>query len=236
VSLPEIKAAHQCTSDDRFEAVPDRHAAETLLRSYLGDAQAMHKLRAALSVTDQNVFRLDDHVVLEAAVGKVVKGELRVKKDPCERKDAKNRLYLDWIKDYRRDAIEIASMLRTSLQNILGFSAMESDFGRNRFARDANNFFSLTTTKKDALPGQIGFMVAMGDPNVVVAKFEDYLGSGKAFAKTKGQLILSETDPVRFAFILQNRGNFGMAPDGPLPGYAKEMGQVIHDLQIRLNC
>jgi hypothetical protein len=236
VTQPVIKPAHQCSSDDRFEAVTDRDRAEALLGRYRGDAAAMHRLREILAVTDQDVFRRDDHVVLAAAAAKILKGELRVKKDPCERKSEENRRYLDWILKHREDANEVAATLKTTVQNILGLAAVESDFGRNRFVTDGNNFFALTATKENPLPGQIGLAIAMGDPNVGIAKFQNFLACGRAFAQTKGQLIVNETDPARFASILQNRGRFGIGPRGPLTAYVKELTRVIHELAIRLNC
>jgi hypothetical protein len=204
-----IKPAHQCSADDRFELVTDRGVAEALLRGYRGDAVAMHRLRGMLAVADQDVFRRDDHVVLAIAAGKMVKGELRVKWDPCERTKEENRRYLDWILKHRRDAIDVAATLRTTVQNILGLAAVESDFGSSRFVRDANNFFALTTTPKEPLPGQIGYMIAMADPNVVIAKFEDFLACAKAFAQTRGHVVQGVTDSAAFALILQNQVKFG---------------------------
>ena len=236
MAQPTIKPAHQCSSNDRFEAVTDRNAAEALLRGYRGDAAAIHRLRAILSATDPDVFRYGDQVVLAVAAGKLVKSELRVKKDPCERKNEENRRYLDWILKHRNDAIEVAATLKTTVQNILVLAAVESDFGRNRFVREGNNFFALSTTRQNPLPGQIGLMIAMGDPNVGMAKFQDFLTCGKAFAQTRGQLIKGETDPARFASTLQNRGKFGIGPQGALPAYVKQLTGVIHELAIRLNC
>lgn len=236
MAQPKIKLAHQCRSDDRFEAVTDRDSAEALLHGYLGDAAAMHRLRVVLSATDENVFRHDDRVVLAAAAGKILKGELRVKKDPCERKNAENRQYLDWILAYRTDARWVADTLKTTVQNILGLAAVESEFGTNRFAKDGKNFFALSTSREKPLPGQIGLMIAMGNPNVGMAKFPDFLTCAKAFAQVRGQLILGEADPARFATILQTRGKFGIGPRGPILGYVKELTAVIRDVAIRLNC
>jgi hypothetical protein len=236
VSQPLIRLTHQCFSDDLFEEVTDRAAAEALLRGYRGDAAAMDRLRAVLAVTDQDIFRRSENAVLAAAAGKILKGELRVKKDPCERKSAENRQYLDWILAYRNDAAEIAATLKTSVQNILGLAAVESEFGKNRWAREGNNFFALSTTRDKPLPGQIGLMIAMGDPKLGMAKFQDFLACGKAFAQTTGQIILDEADPARFAATLQNRGKFGTGPQGPIHGYVKELTDVIREMAIRLNC
>jgi hypothetical protein len=196
----------------------------------------MHRLREILAVTDQDMYRRDDHDVLEAAAGKLLKGELRVKKDPCERKNEENRRYLDWILAHREDCKEIAATLKTTAQNILGLAAMESDFGRNRFVTDGNNFFALSTTRQNPLPGQIGLAIAMGDPNTGMAKFPDFLTCARAFAQTKGQLILNVTDPASFASTLQNRGKFGVGPRGTLPAYVKDLTRIIHELAIRLSC
>jgi hypothetical protein len=113
---------------------------------------------------------------------------------------------------------------------------VESNLGRSRFVTDGNNFFGLTTTREKPLPGQIGIAIGMGDPNVGMAKFPDFLACGKAFAQTRGQLILGESDPARFASILQDRSGFGSGPRDTVPDYVNELIRVIHELAIRLNC
>jgi hypothetical protein len=236
MSQPEIKPAHQCQSDDRFELVTERSTAEALLRGYRGDAVAMHRLRELLATTDQNVFRYDDHVALAVAATKIVKGELRVRKDPCERKDERNRRYLDWIMKYRHDTVDVAADLRTTIQNILGLAAFESDFGRSRFATHGNNLFGLSTSKDKPLPGQIGIMLNQANPDQGMSMFPDYLTSANAFAQTKGQLIKGETEPAKFASILQNRGQFGLVFNRPLATYVEDLTKVIHEIAIRLHC
>ena len=237
MSLVEIKPAHQCFTDDHFEAVTERSTAEALLRGYGGDAAAMHKLRELLAQTDPDVFRRDDPTVLSLAAGKLVKRELLVKKDPCERRNEKNRKYVDWIATYRYDTIDVAASLRTTIPNILGLAALESDFGHSRYAVFANNFFKLTASKDQPLPGQLGLMVDGADPNIGMAKFKDYLSCAQAFAQTKGQFILGETDPVRFASILQERAHSGLdVRSRPLPTYIEDLADTIHQVAIRLHC
>jgi hypothetical protein len=196
----------------------------------------MHRLRELLATTDQNVFRYDDHVALAVAATKIVKGELRVRKDPCERKDERNRRYLDWIMKYRHDTVDVAADLRTTIQNILGLAAFESDFGRSRFATHGNNLFGLSTSKDKPLPGQIGIMLNQANPDQGMSMFPDYLTSANAFAQTKGQLIKGETEPAKFASILQNRGQFGLVFNRPLATYVEDLTKVIHEIAIRLHC
>ncbi len=236
MSLVELKPAHQVFTDDRYEIVYERERAEALVRGYRGDAVAMHTLREMLATGDQNVFHRDDGVVLALIATKIVKGELRVRKDPCERKNEKNRRYLDWILRHKADTVDIAAGLRTTLQNVLGLAAFESDFGRNRNTLIGNNYFSLMTTKDEPLPGQIGLLMSQADQNLGVAKFQDYLSCAKAFAQTIGQFIVGEPDPARFASIIQTRGKFGINVRGPLPTYVEELTNVIHEVAIRLNC
>jgi hypothetical protein len=236
VAQPTIRPAHQCSSLDRFETVTDRSEAEALLGEYRGDRVAMHRLREILSDTTPDIFRHDDQRVLTLVAGKIVQGELRVIKSPCSRKNDENRRYLDWIVRHRNDVLEAADILQTTVQNILGLAAVESDFGQNRFATDGNNFFALSTTRQNPLPGQIGLMIAQGDPNIGMARFEDFQAPSKAFALTSGQMVKGEIDPARFATILQSRGKFGTGPRGPVPGYLNQLTEVIHELAIRLNC
>lgn len=236
MSLVELKPAHEVFSDDRYEIVNERDRAETLVRAYRGDAVAMHRLREMLARVDQNVFRHDDQTVLAAVASKIVKGELRVRKDPCARNDEKNRLYLDWIWRYRADSVDVAASLRTTIQNILGLAAFESDFGRSRDALMGNNFFSLSTTRDEPLPGQLDLMLAQADPNVGMAKFQDYQTCAWAFAKTKGQVVVGETEASKFAAALQKQGRSGTAKRGPRSTYAEELIGVIREVAIRLNC
>ncbi|HLK68916.1 MAG TPA: hypothetical protein VKU19_36040 [Bryobacteraceae bacterium] len=236
MSLVELKPSHECFTDERYEAVTGRDAAQSLLRGYRGDAVAMHQLREMIARMDMNVFRHDDNTLLEIAAAKIAKGEILVKKDPCERKNEKNRKYLDWIKWYGTDTIDVAFSLRNTLPNILGLAAFESDFGNNRYATFGNNFFKLMTDKDNPFPGQIGMMMDMADPKMGMAKFSNYLASAWAFAQTKGQFIVGETNPERFASILQDRAKFGVNARGPIPGYIDELTNVIHEIAIRVNC
>jgi len=236
VSIPDVFPLHLCQSSDLFEEVNERSEAVALLRGYRNDPAAMNRLRAVLSVTTMDVFRQDDNDVLDAAAGQILRGELRVRRDPCERKSEENRFYLDWILAYRNDAQQASVDLRTSVQNILALAAVESDFGRNRWAREANNFYALSTRRDQKLPYQIGFVVALGDPKIGMAKYEDFFHCTKSFAETKGQLIKGHVDPHRFATILHTQGNMGNGPEGPIMGYVAEVMRVIRELELRLDC
>jgi hypothetical protein len=49
--------------------------------------------------------------------------------DPCDRKDPRNNRYRTWIDNYRTAAEQVAAQLKTTTENILGLSALESGWG-----------------------------------------------------------------------------------------------------------
>ena len=236
MTIPDVYPLHICQSSDLFEVIKDRSQAVALIRGYRFDPQAMNRLRSVLSVTTHDIFRVDDNGILDLAATQILRGELRVRKDPCERSNEENRFYLDWIMTYRNDCRVIADFLRTSVQNILALAAIESDFGHNRWARDGNNYFSLSTPRDKTLPYQIGLQVGMSDPKTGMAKYEDFFHSAKSFAETKGQLVKGHMEPDRFATILHTRANMGQSPEGPIDDYVQKLTTIVRSLELRLNC
>jgi hypothetical protein len=236
MAFSEIRPAHDCTANDDFESL-DGSSATALLDRYRHDSVAMQRLRLALFATnEQSVHSMNDHEVLVAAHGKLIKGQLKAKKDLCDKRDEKNRKYRDFIDAHRDDAAKIAATLRNNVENILGLSALESSFGSSRFAVEGSNFFGLHGSSKAPLPNQKSLIPAKGDPTVGMAVYENYLASAESFAKTKGQLVIAVTDPRRFATILQTKGKFGIGPTGPIQSYVGDLVNVIGNVAKRLNC
>ena len=75
--------------------------------------------------------------------------------DPCDRSNAKNATYLNFIDAHRDDAQATANSSGIGLAEILGVSAAESFFGTSRLAQDDDNFFGIHNPGTP-FPGQTG--------------------------------------------------------------------------------
>ncbi|MGA8549411.1 MAG: glucosaminidase domain-containing protein [Stellaceae bacterium] len=102
------------------------------------------------------------------------------------------------------DAQKAADKLGIPVENILGLSALESNWGISRFASQGNNFFGIHYPA----PYATGYLQAKRGSNKV-ATFASYADSLKSFIALSGSLIEDKSDPEAFAAALQNSGKFG---------------------------
>jgi flagellum-specific peptidoglycan hydrolase FlgJ len=117
--------------------------------------------------------------------------------------------------------------------NILGLSALESGWGKGRFAKEGNNFFSLHYPASLA----IGSLPAKGDKNVLVAKFASYADSAESFRLDYGSIVQNISDPAGFARALQDAGKYGINRDGTkVSTFVKELSNTVAGLALRLDC
>jgi RHS repeat-associated protein len=160
---------------------------------------------------------------------------------PCDEKYPLNKTYLDFIRAHLAEAAAMAAQLNVPVENILGLSGLESQFGDSRIAREDNDFFGLHTFPPSSgkqLPGQIGVDTAHGTVNdknpVYLPIFADpgFANSGAAFAQTKGGLVQGMADPVKFLTILHNKGGYGVGRSG----YVGDVNSVIARFRNRLKC
>jgi RHS repeat-associated protein len=160
---------------------------------------------------------------------------------PCDEKYPLNKTYLDFIRAHLAEAAAMAAQLNVPVENILGLSGLESQFGDSRIAREDNDFFGLHTFPPSSgrqLPGQIGVDTAHGTVNdknpVYLPKFANpgFANSGAAFVQTKGGLVQGMADPSQFLTILHNKGGYGVGRSG----YVGDVNSVINRFRNRLKC
>lgn len=126
------------------------------------------------------------------------------------------------------DAQEGADQLAVPVENILGLSALESGWGRDRFAVEGNNFFGIHYPA----PFATGYIVARKTP-VKVATFASYADSLRSFVVTAGSIIRGKADPEEFAAALQNSGKFGIDTEtgAKMPTYVHDTAATIRGLR-----
>lgn len=148
----------------------------------------------------------------------------------CNRQDPTNAKVLDFIQAHKADAQAIASQLSVPVQNILGLSAQESNYGQSTIAQAANNFFG----QHAGAPGSSGIYTTSG--GVAVATFPNYLASAQSFATAFGGLVQNRTSPSSFANALVPRFNPASTAAGGNPGFVQAVTGAINSVASRLNC
>jgi hypothetical protein len=131
----------------------------------------------------------------------------------------KKELFID---THLADAQKIASRLDVPVENILGISALESDWGEHRFATEGNNYFGIHWPA----PFATGFMSAKKNPKVKVATFASHADSARSFAAISASYLLGIADPHDFAAALHQHG-FGVGTRN----YVRDLAATIRGLQ-----
>jgi hypothetical protein len=154
--------------------------------------------------------------------GGSTRGRAKQKKPTPEDVPAKKQKFLD---DHMADAQNGADELGIPVENILGLSALESGWGKSRFAAEGQNYFGLHAPS----PFQTGTIQATKTKRKVeVATFRSYADSLNSFIARYGSLIRGVSDPKTFARILQNTGSFGVDEDGrKRPEYVPDVDATI---------
>ena len=114
------------------------------------------------------------------------------------------------------------------VENILALSALESKWGRSRFAVEGNNYFGIHYPA----PYASGYLQARRGP-IKVAAFASYADSLKSFIAISGSLVRGKGDPEAFAAALQNSGKFGINPTtgAKVPTYVGDVAGTIRGLR-----
>jgi hypothetical protein len=154
-------------------------------------------------------------------------GESAIRPECDPRRDSNARI-LTFIAKYRKDAAAVAEQLGTTTEAILGLSALESRWGKSRFAQEGNNFFGLHWPASFAL----GYLVAQDNPAVNVAIFSSYRTSAESFAKDYGKYVRGLTDPTDFARALKDSRMFGVGA----PRYDEDLADAIRAVARRMDC
>jgi RHS repeat-associated protein len=137
-----------------------------------------------------------------------------------------------FIKQHLKEAKGFAEQLHVPVEYFLGLAGKESFWGKNRLAREDNNFFSLHWS--DKLTHTIGKDVKPWDPilgkHVPVAEYNSFADSAQSFVDRYGSAIRAANPrtPLQFGRALQNAGF------NTHPGYAHDLAGVIHSVRKRL--
>jgi len=124
-------------------------------------------------------------------------------------------------------ANEIEQRTGISATNLLGLSALESNFGTSNLATKYNNYFGLTVGR--AFKGTTGVFTTSAGRNFGIYPSPGFLTSGLSFAQSfQGRRVTGVTDPVTFAQRLTTR---------PLafnsePGYAGKLVIRINQVSV----
>ena len=126
------------------------------------------------------------------------------------------------------DAQETADRLRVPVENIIGLSAVESGWGRARFAVQGNNLFGIHYPARYAT----GYLPARRS-TVRVATFTSFADSLRSFTAIAGSLVRGISNPSEFGAALQNSGKFGIdtVTGQKKPDYVPELAATIRGLR-----
>ncbi len=137
-----------------------------------------------------------------------------------------------FIRDHYDEAKKIADKLGVPVETILGIAAIETSWGRARFATEGNNFFGQHYSPN--VPDVIGWMQSAADGKMAVFSNPD--GSFDAFMKPFGPTVAGVQDPREAARKLQDRGAFGVNNDGSkVPTYPSDVANTARGIAARLN-
>jgi hypothetical protein len=124
-------------------------------------------------------------------------------------------------------AQKAADKLGVPVENILGLSALESQWGEHRFAAQGNNYFGI----QYPAPFATGSMLTE-DGKTKLATFASYADNLRSFVAESGSVVQGISGPSEFAAALQNSGKYGIKRGGSkVPTYVHDMALTIQGLR-----
>jgi hypothetical protein len=128
-------------------------------------------------------------------------------------------------------AAKVAKELGVPVENILGLSALESGWGKDRFAQNGlNNYFSMHYPA----PFASSYVWTLNG-KVRMATFASYEDSLRSWANRYADLVRGISDPAEFAAALQDAGAYGINPDGSkVQGFVQSTANTIIGIGRRL--
>ncbi len=142
-----------------------------------------------------------------------------------------NQNAVQFVKDFKPEATDIAKRLNVPVEYILGLVAQETQYGLGDAAKNDNNYYSLHA------PPQSGARHAKGDPKVMIAQFDNPHESGLSFIKKFGSFVQNASDPKDFATKLVKAGfNSGSSTTGGRDGFVDYLVDIISNVKIRMSC
>jgi hypothetical protein len=132
-----------------------------------------------------------------------------------------------FVADHLEAAKQAAATLRVPVENILGVSALESQWGESNFAAH-QNYFGVhypAAFAAGSFPTQ--------NPDVRGAIFASYGDCLKWFVQVAGPSVQGKSDPSAFAAALQDSGRFGIDPEtgSKKSGYVSGVAATIRGLR-----
>jgi hypothetical protein len=125
------------------------------------------------------------------------------------------------------DTQTAAAQLGVPVENILGLAALESNWGKHRFAAEGNNYFGINYPA----PYAIGY-IPSNDGKTKFSRFASYADSIKSFIAISGPVVQGIRNPETFASRLQNSGKFGIYDNGAkVPTYVSSVAATIRGLR-----
>ncbi len=142
-----------------------------------------------------------------------------------------------FVSDHLVEMQKAAQQLGVPVENLLGISALESNWGQSRFATDGHNLFEMYYPA----PLAIGSMPAKKFSNqggrkpsrALLARFANSQDCIQSFVSKYRNILRERSSPESFATALQDEAKFGVDPDTgkPLPGYVHSVSQTIRSLR-----
>jgi RHS repeat-associated protein len=155
-------------------------------------------------------------------------GSTQAVRDPA----CNNAQAVTFVHAHQSDAAIVAQGLAVPTENILGLSAIESMWGRNRFALEGNNFFSLHGGAN--APFATGSMRARGGASM--STFPSYLASARSFAAQYGRYVQGLVKPEQFSQgLIRGHYNSGIPPLGN-PRFIIDTSATIVKTKTRMGC
>ena len=158
---------------------------------------------------------------------------LRLLRQPLTKKNAAHESSdaIKFIDSHYKDAAIIAASLRVPTEMILGLSGIESNWGRSRFAREGNNYFSQHAGKH--VPFQKGSMTSQRDG--MMSTFGSYIESGRSFEALYGNAVRGIQDPIAFAqALVYARFNSGQKGNGGNKDFVTSTAATIKSTKHRM--
>jgi RHS repeat-associated protein len=144
---------------------------------------------------------------------------------------------VSFIHAHQADAATIANQLGVPVQNVLGLSGIESQWGTSNAALQANNFFGLHGGANAPFANGVWYTSPKSGPAVAMSKFPSYLASAQSFAAQYGSYVQGVTNPTAFAQALVKAGfNPGSAALGGNPNFVKDTAATINATAGRMQC
>jgi hypothetical protein len=150
--------------------------------------------------------------------------------DPIDATVAKKQ---EFVATYQLALGRAAKQLNVPVENLLGIAALESNWGKSRFASKGFNIFGM----QYPAPFAVGYIQASRSSKdgifARLAKYKNVDDCVSSFVQHFGPLIRGTKDPIQFMTKLQDRAHFGYNMDTlrPDPDYVSNAAATIRGIR-----